>query len=191
MNIYYIEYPGYSEQSRHSNISSDTFRDQVKDIINDILNDISPETPIILYCRSIGSGVLFECMDMFKYSHHNIKGIIMETPFKNLHSAVSMYVPTPVASAFCYMTGWNLEVKSYIENNIEWFKNKNIHFMFLTGKDDNITPFEHAAEIYDILIKENIPAIFHCYELHGHNIPLSEFGKTLSNWITTCMLRVE
>jgi pimeloyl-ACP methyl ester carboxylesterase len=188
MDIYYIEYPGYSEQSRYMTISSMTFRDQIKDTVDEILNDIPTNLPIILYCRSIGSGVLFECMDMFKYSHHNIKGIIMETPFKSLQSAVSMYIPGGFASAFCYMTGWKLEVQSYIENNIKWFRENKIKFMFITGKHDNITPYKHAEDIYELLIHENISAVFHCYELYGHNIPLDEFAETLGLWVAKCIL---
>lgn len=188
MNIYYIEYPGYSDQSRHSKLSSNTFTSQVRDIINDILLDIPEDVPLVLYCRSIGSGVLFECMDMFKYSDHNIRGIILETPFKNLHSAVSMYVTAPVANMFCYFTGWNLEVKDYITNNLEWFKKDKIRFMFITGKDDDITPYKHAQEIYDILIESNITAVFHCYELFGHNIPFEEFAPQLQEWIYTCII---
>lgn len=182
-DIYYIEYSGYSEFSSHSDFDSNTLMNHIKDIIGNILEDIPTDRELILYGRSIGSGVLFENIDMFKYSKHKIHGIILETPFKDLHKAISSYLPYYISSIFCYTTGWNLEVEKYVLNNIKWFKTNNIKFMLIAGENDRITPEKDILDIAKVLEKNNITVQMHTFTDMGHDIPFEGIMKLIYNWI--------
>lgn len=110
-----------------------------------------PDTPLILYGESIGSGVATQLATEFE-----IKALILEAPFTSVTDVARKHYPfVPVK----YLLKHRFE-------NLSKIKNINAPLLIIHGQTDNIIPITHGQTLYE---QAHDPKEFKVIESAGHN----------------------
>lgn len=169
----FIEYPGYSHFSKSSELNEFTLYEDMKSIIDEIFTDLPDNAKIIMYGRSIGTGVMCKYIDKYK---ERIHGIILENPFITLEDiaySYSWYFGKLITN-FLSIQKWDLSTYHYL-------KHLNIPIFILAGQQDYITPISHARFIFENINSQQIQLIN--YKQESHCMKFLKIKKDVLEWI--------
>ncbi len=164
----FIEYPGYSDFSRSLILTAESLQEDIQVTLQKVFNFIPTSKSVVLYGRSIGTGVM--CPYIKNYSQR-IQGIILENPFLSLEDIFYSYIG--VLSNFLN-TGWNLATNEHI-------KNLNIPVLVLAGEQDMITPISHAKYIFEESVSSDVQLITYCHQ--AHSIKFKKLKEDVDKWL--------
>lgn len=100
-----------------------------------------PENEIILYGRSLGTGIA-----AYVASRNNPSKIILETPYYSFTSLVQAHVPVfPAGPALRY----KFKTHKYLQNS-------DCPVYIFHGTEDLVVPFKHGKKLYESLDKERV-----------------------------------
>jgi|GEM_PF-823920 len=129
-DVWILDYPGYGKSSR-------AFADSGKEMVElgeellELVRMKYKETPIILYGRSLGSGIASALS-----ADASVDGLILETPYYSTSRlAKEMF---PVVPAFIF---------KYDLDNTKIKKAKIAKVLILHGKKDKLIPYQHALDL--------------------------------------------
>ncbi|MCK4661577.1 MAG: alpha/beta hydrolase [Bacteroidales bacterium] len=131
-NFFIFDYRGYGKST--GKISEKGLYLDGQAAFNFLLKKGFKKDEIIIYGRSIGTGIAVEIADKNK-----INSLILETPFTNLKKLANEKAP--------YLLP-RISLK-YTFDNIGKINNINIPFLIIHGKKDNLIPFKHGEQIYN------------------------------------------
>ena len=130
--IYYIhEYMGYGSMAYQEPNKTSIINHSI-----DAVEHLDISKPIYLIGESLGSAVVSEIVS--KREIHNLKGIILITPFCRL---------TEIANKFVPVIGGVLLKDKY--NCIDNLKNYKGEVVIIGGKKDKITPYNHSERLQE------------------------------------------
>ena len=145
-NIYLIEYPCYSQVCPLTSLNPETFWPYVTKLVKQLIEDINKESSqeIILYGRSIGTGVVGEILTRDSYISNSISTIILETPFTSINDIFINMVGETVATILGDQIHWPLD-------NLNNFAhvNKGSEILIIAGDDDKLTPVKQAKKLHE------------------------------------------
>lgn len=121
-------------------------------LVYDQLKGVVPEAKIILFGRSLGTGIAAHLA-----SNNNPRMVILETPYYDMASLVQQRLPIFPTS---------LSLKYPLRTN-EFLKNVKCPIHIFHGTEDLVVPFEEGLRLFDSLKSEN--AYFYKVESGGHN----------------------
>lgn len=125
-NVIVWDYPGYGKSSGDSDF--DNFLSVTTSVFSEFLKQDTTGN-IVIYGRSLGTGAA-----MSLTGHHNIKRIILETPYTNMKDVIKYHT-------------WVLQkfVTKNIDNQIE-MENCPVPVLILHGTGDKVIPY-HMSQI--------------------------------------------
>ena len=131
-NFLIIDYRGYGKSS--GRISEEGFYDDAETAFNYLLRQgFAPEN-IIVYGRSIGSGVAVDLA-----SKKSVKGLILESPFASLSSLANEKFPLFFPSLFI----------RFRFDNVNKINKVHCPVIFLHGSDDTLIPPSHSRKLFE------------------------------------------
>ena len=162
VNVIAYDYEGYGLHEGSSNENS-CYRD-IDCVFEYLLENGIDEQDIIVYGRSLGTGPSVELASI-----HNLKGVILESPYTSIFGVVSNIMSN---LSFCIDPFRN-------ESKIHKIKSPIIIFH---GTDDTVIPYEHSISLQQ---KSNC----RLYTLNGggHNDLQSNFGGSMLEKIKTIL----
>ncbi len=131
-NFFIIDYRGYGKST--GEISEEGFYIDAKTAYNYLLEKGFKENQIIIYGRSIGSGVAVNLA-----CDKNINALILEAPFTSLKKLVTAKYPYLLPSLYL----------KYEFNNLEKINRVNSPLLVLHGRNDNVIPFKYGKELFE------------------------------------------
>lgn len=154
-DIIFMDYRGYGKSKgkmSEANLHSDAQH------IYDVLKQEYKESDIIVYGRSIGTGIAS------KLAHSNAPGVlVLESPYFNLKDVVQRNAPfLPI----------NLILRYKLESN-KYVPKVSCPIHIMHGKNDGVVPFESGEKLFKVC-GEN--AVFYGVESGTHN-DLSQFQE--------------
>ena len=172
--IYCIEYPGYSNICPLNNFEPKNFWNYIENVTTKIMKNIlGYNQKIVLYGRSIGTGVVCQLLYNNEFIRNNTYKLILETPFASIKDIVIDKVGTLISEMFTDKLHWELNNKHNLENS-----NLDCSILILAGENDNLTPVSHA-KILNHICKNSTLII----KKYGHNIPFNEIYNDIINFV--------
>jgi len=136
-NVVAIDYRGYGKSD--GSVSEKGMYEDA-DLLYDWAKKNHPEKEIILWGRSLGSGVASQLS-----THKQAKTLILETPFYNMTELVKTRFPLLVVP---------VEMKYKFPNN-EHIQNNEMTTLIIQGTKDSIVPLKSAVKLKKILETED------------------------------------
>jgi fermentation-respiration switch protein FrsA (DUF1100 family) len=132
-NVLLIDYRGYGKSS--GTISEAGFYKDAEAAYSFLIKDkgYSP-TNIILYGRSIGSGVAVDLA-----SKHRCKGLVLESPYSSLATLANEKIPFFFPSLYL----------RYSFNNLQKIEQVKCPIIFLHGTEDELIPATHTERLFN------------------------------------------
>ncbi len=127
-----INYRGYG-LSNGNPTEKNLYKDSLK-IYDEIIKDRKEENEVIIKGRSIGTGV-----STYLAGKREHDGIILVSPFDNLHSVVQETIPVPRIT----------ELIRHKFNSIDNSKNVTTPLLMIISEDDEIVPNHLSKRFYD------------------------------------------
>jgi alpha-beta hydrolase superfamily lysophospholipase len=175
-HVYCIEYPCYSDVCPVENLHPETFWPYITDTVNNLFLEIhkKPNQKIILYGRSIGTGVVGELLYREKYIRETTHKIILETPFTSLADILTDKVGQLLSDMFTDKLHWTLDNKTH-------FSEINITqpVLIFAGEKDSLTPLSHAKKLHQIIKTSSL-----IVKNYGHIIPFTELENDIDNFLS-------
>lgn len=132
-NFFIIDYRGYGKSS--GTITEKGLYEDAEAAYQFLINEKGfPPNNIIIYGRSIGSGIAVELA-----SRHETKGLILEAPYISLKKLVNQKVPFLFPSLFL----------NYHFDNIGKINSIKSPILFLHGTKDALIPLSHTNKLYE------------------------------------------
>ena len=161
-HLYLIEYPGYSNVCSLGKLEPETFLPCMSSVVREIFSKIhqEPNQKIILYGRSIGTGVIGEILVKDKYIAKLASTIILETPFTSIRDIFIEVVGPAVTNLLGDKMHWTLDnVKNF---SSFMGKDSECKILIIAGEKDTLTPVTQAKKLTSslgdsatLVIKEN------------------------------------
>ena len=173
---FFIEYPGYSFISRSANLTTITLDEDMDTILKEIFEQIPSKATIIMYGRSIGTGVM--CPKIEPYTQR-IQGIILETPFISLPELIRTYV------GFIGVAVGNwFEIDKWDLSTLDHIKNTTTKVLILGCGQDYVTPISHSHLLFGNL--RSSPDIqLTILENESHQLKFQKIEEDVMEWLTT------
>ena len=128
------------------------------------LKDSYSEKDISVYGRSLGTGIA-----TYIASKNEVKQLILETPYYNIHDVASYRFPMfPVK----YLVHYKLP-------NNEFIKNVICPIAIIHGTNDRVIPFQSGKKLFDVSLKDKTTFIKVKGGNHNNLIEFSDYHKLL------------
>jgi fermentation-respiration switch protein FrsA (DUF1100 family) len=131
-NVMIIDYRAYGKSS--GNISEDGLYKDAQSAFNFLIQKGFTAKNIIIYGRSIGSGVAVELA-----SRQPCKGLVLEAPFSSLKRLANEKLPFFFPSLYL----------KYSFDNVGKIKDVNSPVLFIHGQADTLIPLAHTTKLFE------------------------------------------
>lgn len=162
-----MDYPGYGKSDRNLAFSEKGLYDSGQAALEEINKTKNAALPLIVYGRSLGTGVA-----SYLAATNKMSGLILETPYlstKAMGEAMFPWVPF-------FMLRYHMD-------NTENLKRVKVPVLILHGTEDFVVPYSHGKKLAELNPKVNFVTI----QNGGHNdLPaFPEYWKSVQVFISS------
>ena len=155
-DVLILDYPGYGKSSGSLPKNEKALYESAEAGLKELISGSDSTLPIILYGRSLGSGVASHLA-----TTNAVQALILETPYESIKEMAAVMVPF----APSFLVRYDLD-------NAKNIKELSVPILIIHGTADSVIPYSQAQR----LNRENPKADFVTIEGGGHN-DLSNFSQ--------------
>ncbi|XP_054281656.1 lysophosphatidylserine lipase ABHD12-like [Macrosteles quadrilineatus] len=198
-HVFALDYRGYGDSKGFAKNETDLIED-AKAVYTWIRERVI-SGHILLWGHSLGTGVAAHLADLLVSRGDPLSGVIMESPFDNMASAVRAHHLAKIVAPVPWFE--HCFIQPLYDNDMAFSSDKHLSnittpVLIFHAKDDKVIPYEQSVQLYEAVTsarKDSASIEFISYDAslgYGHyNIPLDpNFNSTVREFVDKSIHRV-